>query len=76
VSKADQLRALREARFAAQRKEASPIVVANAVANADVAHAVSHADVANTKSTYRYRDPAKRRSYQRDLMRKRRAAVR
>jgi hypothetical protein len=38
----------------------------------DVANTIRGGDVANT--TYRYRDPAKRRAYMRELMRRRRAA--
>jgi hypothetical protein len=49
--------------------------MANAsVANSNVANNdVANANVANTSTTYRYRNPEQRRTYQRDLMRKRRA---
>lgn len=45
------------------------------MANSDVANAEPVADVANG-STYRYRDMEKRRAYQREYMRRRRADLR
>jgi hypothetical protein len=57
---------------------AAPVDVANDVANTPhVANSSRGPDVANGSSpTYRYRDPARRRAYMRDLMRRRRAAER
>ena len=49
--------------------------VANKVANSIEIMANKKSDVANISSTYRYRDADKRRSYQRDYMRKRRAKL-
>jgi hypothetical protein len=52
-----------------------PANVANNVANAALSMANTEPDVANTAtpSTYRYRDKAARRAYQRDYMRRKRA---
>ena len=49
--------------------------VANKVANSIEIMANKKSDVANISSTYRYRDADKRRSYQRDYMRERRAKL-
>lgn len=49
--------------------------VPRVVSQPDMANVgVSNCHMANASPTYKYRDPDKRRAYQRDLMRKKRAA--
>lgn len=88
MSKVDQLRELREAKHAKQQsakacldkskvKAAAAINARRKKAKAALVEAITRkvSHMANTgKSTYRYRDQEQRREYQRDLMRKRRAA--
>jgi hypothetical protein len=55
-----------------------PDVANSVLSGPDVANTMANSGsgMANAEPTYRYRDPAHRRAYMRDLMRRRRAAAR